>query len=622
MAIAQAIAALIDRLDPTSAAAASQTAMDILLLSNSRREYDLIGVTDLIVTLERRLDPKVSRAAYMRFGTDIANLLVDSPSNYFVFSPLVADLKSICAKLGPADAVPLLEGAISRWVKQGSRTPDSLGILADCLADAADHLPAADAERVCRPQLERVLATLNRSAGGRGAGERELSQGLAALARKIPPKDATDLICEALAKPRHPDVLPPLATALKMHCANLPAPQAMTPLSRVMNVKSTTEALGADQREFLGAVDTLTEAWAEAAGRLEPREAATILIRQMAGTRTGYSQEVVGLRLTQVARRLPDREAAAVLVSATEKLRSFPRALGPLTVTLATVSERLEPSERTAICRKGVAAVLANLSATRPSEQLPYAALAEGLAALLDRLEPDESLAKRRQVVKSLSALMSSANRPETVGQIATAVGVLLDRLDPDEGRESATAVVRTISDRLVRANTYEYLYLAWGLATLSPWLDRDSAIDCYRLIGDRIVKKIATEQDRNLSPLVVLTAGLTTDSHRDPRTITQYCQVIGSASGSLDLLCAVATMTNAPQSTLLSTQDLVDLLKHPLCVEKARQVVLKLLEDRYKKRFSAHWDFETYAREQGLALDFKSPPRRAQYVKPPGLVR
>ena len=43
---------------------------------------------------------------------------------------------------------------------------------------------------------------------------------------------------------------------------------------------------------------------------------------------------------------------------------------------------------------------------------------------------------------------------------------------------------------------------------------------------------------------------------------------------------------------------------------------------EAHQEAFASHWEFEAYARGQGLDLDFKSPPRRAQYVKPPGAVR
>jgi hypothetical protein len=65
------------------------------------------------------------------------------------------------------------------------------------------------------------------------------------------------------------------------------------------------------------------------------------------------------------------------------------------------------------------------------------------------------------------------------------------------------------------------------------------------------------------------------------------------------------------PLPCRLSTQDLVELLKMPTCFGKARQVVLKHLGNRYGRRFANHWEFVRFAKENGLALDFTTPPKR-----------
>ncbi len=67
------------------------------------------------------------------------------------------------------------------------------------------------------------------------------------------------------------------------------------------------------------------------------------------------------------------------------------------------------------------------------------------------------------------------------------------------------------------------------------------------------------------------------------------------------------------PPPCRLSTQDLVNLLKHPLCVDPARRVVLEQLARRYRRPFADHWEFVRFAQEQNLGLDFTTPPRRPQ---------
>src|SRR5205823_6495366 len=79
-----------------------------------------------------------------------------------------------------------------------------------------------------------------------------------------------------------------------------------------------------------------------------------------------------------------------------------------------------------------------------------------------------------------------------------------------------------------------------------------------------------------------------------------------GAALG-LPLLAAAGE----PLPCRLATQDLVELLKMPTCVAEVRRVILNQLGNRYGRSFATHWDFVRYAQEQGLDLDFTTPPKR-----------
>jgi hypothetical protein len=75
--------------------------------------------------------------------------------------------------------------------------------------------------------------------------------------------------------------------------------------------------------------------------------------------------------------------------------------------------------------------------------------------------------------------------------------------------------------------------------------------------------------------------------------------------------------LTLEPLPCRFSTQELVDLLKHPFCVDEARRVVLEQLERRYRRAFTDHWEFVRFATEQRLGLDFTTSPRRPEAVLP-----
>jgi hypothetical protein len=54
----------------------------------------------------------------------------------------------------------------------------------------------------------------------------------------------------------------------------------------------------------------------------------------------------------------------------------------------------------------------------------------------------------------------------------------------------------------------------------------------------------------------------------------------------------------------------LVELLKRPTCVGRARRVILDQLESHYQHPFADHWAFVRYAEEQKLDLDLTTPPK------------
>ena len=64
-----------------------------------------------------------------------------------------------------------------------------------------------------------------------------------------------------------------------------------------------------------------------------------------------------------------------------------------------------------------------------------------------------------------------------------------------------------------------------------------------------------------------------------------------------------------------LSTAQLAELLKHPMCVGAARRAVLDQLGNRYHRTFADVWEFVRYAEEQKLGLDFIKPPQRPEVV-------
>jgi hypothetical protein len=117
------------------------------------------------------------------------------------------------------------------------------------------------------------------------------------------------------------------------------------------------------------------------------------------------------------------------------------------------------------------------------------------------------------------------------------------------------------------------------------------------------------------------LSQQLSASMTRDPRDspVRAACLVAGlGVSDRQPLLATTVTVLGLePLPCRFSTQELVELLKHPLCVDRARRVVLEQLERRYRRTFADHWEFVRFAQQQGLGLDFTTPPRRPEVLLP-----
>jgi hypothetical protein len=83
--------------------------------------------------------------------------------------------------------------------------------------------------------------------------------------------------------------------------------------------------------------------------------------------------------------------------------------------------------------------------------------------------------------------------------------------------------------------------------------------------------------------------------------------QALSKTTKPTDLL-SLAQDLSAALARELPPQTLVDLLKHPFCVGKARRLVLDQLARHGYRPFADQWDFVDYVQQQ-LGLDLTTPP-------------
>jgi hypothetical protein len=168
-------------------------------------------------------------------------------------------------------------------------------------------------------------------------------------------------------------------------------------------------------------------------------------------------------------------------------------------------------------------------------------------------------------------------NRQETSGRGEFVAGDLEDR----RGFDSAVAELLPRLD-LQRANAE-----AAGLAALMC-CDVDAAY------GDsEVLARILT---------------VTSPAQRAVRYVRMAMEAVVNGIGALP---AAVSFAAEPSPSRLTNQQLVDLLKMPTCLGKARRVVLDQLGKIHGRRFADHWEFVRYAQENHLSLDLTTSPRR-----------
>ncbi|HKI33783.1 MAG TPA: protein kinase [Gemmataceae bacterium] len=252
--------------------------------------------------------------------------------------------------------------------------------------------------------------------------------------------------------------------------------------------------------------------------------------------------------------------------------------------------------------------------------------LAAGLAAVAGRLEPAEAARACVEAARLLAQALAQEKDTAARRRLAGGLAALALRLDPDEAARVCTEAARSYlpaldqgSDEPARRDATELVSI------LIQSLDSEGASHAGRVFTRRIV----SDQDLFYSP-----DGINRPPVFQPEVLVDFLTHLPRPQvreRAVALAAAVGTMPSGPLASLASlrmageplpcrliTQDLVELLKMPTCVREVRPVILDQLGNRYGRRFDTHWDFVRYAQQQGLNLDFTTPPKRADRKLPP----
>jgi hypothetical protein len=540
----------------------------------------------------------------------------DSSSRY----ELASGLKAVVGRLEPAEAAGLCANA-TRVLKQAlaqQKDGRACQVLAAALAALAEQMEPAEAA----PLLTQELAP-ERDAFAR----LHLTQGLAAVAGRLEPAEAARVCAEsarllnrALAEAKGAYARRWLAECLAAVAGLLNRAEAARMCADAAQLLSRALA----QEKDCNARQDLAHGLAAVAGRLEPKaaagmctEAAKLLSRALAQEKDCNARLALAGGLAAVAGWLEPGEASRVCADAARLLTQAlaqekdSDAHWPLAAGLMLVADRLEPNEAFRLLTQALA---------QEKEWYPRRRLAHGLAVAAGRLEPKEA-------ARLLTLALAQQKDIQARQQLVYGLDAVSGWLEPAEAARMCAGAARSYNQALDQGqDPYAWPFSVELVSTLFQPLDSESAAHAARVFTVRIVSdpdsscvvENGLELGRSFNP-EVLERFLTT------RTRSQIQRRVGAITAALGIsapgparslpLLLVAT---EPLPHRLSTQDLVELLKMPTCVGEVRRVILDHLGNRYGRRFETHWDFVRYAQQQGLDLDFTTPPKRPDRRLPP----
>jgi hypothetical protein len=472
------------------------------------------------------------------------------------------------------------------------------------LAKVAGRLEPAVAARECAEparSLSQALAQ-EKDAGARAA----LAQGLAAVSDHLESAaairlcaDAARLLNEALREEENRTST--IASALGQAGG----------LQHLWQAGWTAESM--IRAENRGAAASLQSGLLAVAWRLEPAEATRVyanaawwLYHVLQQKKADWGSSQVDQGQAAAAWQLAPAKAVRLLTYglAQEKVG---QARWPWAEAIAAEAGRLEPAEAARVCAE--AARLLHQALAQEKHAGLRRRLAEEVAAVAGRLEPAEASRLCREAARLLDQALAQEKDGPSRSELAAGLASVLERLEPATAARLRAEAARSQIQAHIEGR--QHLGPAF-MAGLLQALDGEEAARVARAIALRMVA------DPKFQSPQVLDDFLCNGTHREvrQRAAAFAGAIVSAAHGpvpSLPLLAAAGQ----PLPCRLTTQDLVELLKMPTCIGGVRRVILNQLGNRYGHRFATHWDFVRYAQQQGLNLDFTTPPKRPDRALP-----
>lgn len=154
--------------------------------------------------------------------------------------------------------------------------------------------------------------------------------------------------------------------------------------------------------------------------------------------------------------------------------------------------------------------------------------------------------------------------------------------------------------------------YLAQVVVILAPRMQPADTSEVARsAVQEMAMTGLSNERDALVDAVAALIANV--GPGETSQRVDSVASAVGDAAALQPLFAGLVPLAHAysPLPGRLTEQQLVDLLKAPICPPSARQVIVAQLGNQCGRPFANLWDFVDWAREHRPDLDLTSPPDR-----------
>ncbi len=284
--------------------------------------------------------------------------------------------------------------------------------------------------------------------------------------------------------------------------------------------------------------------------------------------------------------------------------------------SLSAIALRIKPNE--SVLLESTAQLLSRLL-THARNANDSVDLVKALSTISTRTRPEMTVRLLHPIALHFAELAAHTNDARGRALLAECLSEAVAPLDPD----SAKLICRPIADEflfrfsetsgaaLERGHTDD-LWIPQAVAWLCGALEPKRARAVARALAEWLCAQpnLCGSVGKDGCPLLDALSILLAETRR-PAMVNLSGHPSQTARWGPSEPMYDGFVSSDPFPCRLTTQELIELLKMPTCFGKARRVVLDHLGNRYGQRFVYHWAFVRYAQEQGLDLDFATPPKR-----------